>query len=196
MSEPPASNEVEPTPEVFIRAVVVFYSLMVIAGFAWTWARGLPPIHLAWRGGSLAWWLQLLIGVGFGLVVVQLGKIIERRFEFARRLSDELTTLIPALNIQEVVIAAFFSSIAEEVFFRGAMQDALGFWLTAAAFMVVHGFFERRYMWWMIFAGVMGMAFGWMMLALGTLIAPVAAHFTINAINLRILVLRRREVAL
>lgn len=168
----------------FLPAVVVFYGLLAAAAFAWMWLRDEPLRRLLAPGRSAGLGLEVAVGVGFGAAVVGIGHLVERRFEFARRLTADIRELLPELSTLDVVGAAVFSSVAEELFFRGAMQDAIGFWITAAIFAIVHGFFERRFLAWMAFAAVVGLALGAMTLWLGTLLAPILAHFTINALNL------------
>ncbi len=178
----------------FVRAVVVFYGLMGVSGALWMWLRSEPMRRLlvpdAAPAGTL---LQVVVGLGFGLAVVGSGDVMERNFAFARDLSEELARLIPNLSAPGVAIVAFFSSVGEELFFRGAMQDALGLWITALLFGIVHGFFDRRFLWWMAFALLIGIAFGVMTDWLGSLLAPTLAHFTINALNLQRLIDSRAE---
>ena len=126
-----------------------------------------------------------------------LGRIAERRFEHVRKLGAELMELLPPLSAADIAVAAAASSLAEEVFFRGVMQHAWGIWPTVAVFSVVHGFFHPKYWVWMAFAGLMGVAFGYATHLLGSVLAGVVAHFTINYVNLHRLERKRRlaEVA-
>ncbi len=179
----------------FLPAAVVFYSLLGATAYVWMWLRGEPAARVFAPGVSAGVGLQVFVGVAVGAGVVFLGRVMEKRFEFARRLSAELKELLPPLRTSDIVLVAAFSSLGEELFFRGAMQDALGFWITAIAFAIVHGFFDRKFLVWMVFAGLMALVFGYMTIALGTILAPTIAHFTINAVNLRYLVDRPTEAA-
>ena len=181
----------------FIIAAVGFYGATTAIAVVWMWLRGEPVIRVVVPApsGLESIPMQAAIGAIFGLVVVGLGRLMEARLEFARKLSAELAGLLPPLSLAGVAVAAVTSSVAEELLFRGALQDQLGqthlsVWVVAILFAVVHGFFERRFLWWMVFAGLMGLAFGYMVLLLGGLLAPIVAHFTINFINLRSLRLR------
>lgn len=186
----------------FIVAAVGFYGATMAIALVWMWLRGEPMVRVLVPGltGRQGVPAQAAIGALFGLMVVGLGRVMEAKLEFARRLSAELAGLLPPLSLGGVAVAAVTSSVAEEMLFRGALQDQLGqthlsVWVVAILFGVVHGFFERRFLWWMIFAGLMGLAFGYMVLLLGGLLAPIVAHFTINFINLRSLSQRRTPEA-
>lgn len=174
----------------FLPAVVIFYGVFAIAALVWMWVRGEPLARAVTPGEPSGALLEVGIGAGFGLLVVVVGRIMERRFEFARSLSDHLAQMIPGLTTSGIAVVAVASSLGEELLFRGAMQDAWGLWPTAAIFAIVHGFFDRKLIVWMVFAGVMGVAFGYMTRELGTITAPVVAHFTINYVNLHLLIQR------
>ncbi|MFT5430089.1 MAG: membrane protease YdiL (CAAX protease family) [Myxococcota bacterium] len=189
MSTPPPPQ----TEREFIGSAVGFYAFMGAVAALWMWLRGEPIGRLLTPGTPLggddpAIWLQILVGVGFGLVVAWVSQKMSQHLEFARKLSQEIRLMLPELSLGGVAVAAVTSSVGEELLFRGAMQDHLGFWVTAIIFAIVHGFFDRRYLAWMGFAGLMGLAFGLMTLWMGTLVAPVLAHFTVNFINLNHLV--------
>ena len=177
-----------PVDHGFVPSALGFYALLGVMGVGWMWLRGEPQTRTWIRSEQHDAWVQALTGITFGLVVVALGQVAERHLEVARRLSREIRTLLPPLGPMEIAIIAVVSSLGEELFFRGAMQDHIGLWLTAGVFAIMHGFFDRRYLLWVAFAGIMGLAFGLMTLVFGTLLAPVLAHFTINFANLSLLV--------
>ena len=179
-------------------AVVGFYGALTGIAVCWTWLRGArvedllaPGTSSGWgigdllaSGTSSGWGIEFALGMGVGLAVVVAGRLGHRLFAPIRRLSSEIRELLPRLKTWDVVLMAVTSGIGEELLFRGAMQSAWGFWPTVILFSVVHGFFIRRYWAWMAFAAVAGVLFGWMVLATGTLLAPILAHATINGLNL------------
>jgi uncharacterized protein len=76
------------------------------------------------------------------------------------------------------------SGFAEELFFRGAVQGAIG-WLPATlAFALLHTGPGRAFRLWTLFALLAGLLFGALMELRGNLLGPVVAHFLVNAVNL------------
>ena len=83
---------------------------------------------------------------------------------------------------------AVSSAIGEEIFFRGALQPLLGFWITAALFGLLHGGTSRRFRVWTIFAVAAGLLLGWLATYTENLLAPILCHMTINYFNLHLVV--------
>lgn len=169
----------------FTVSVIAFYLVLGFAAWGWVALRGLPWTRLVVPGAPSGLALEVGVGVGFGLLVVWIGGVLERRIGALRRLAQRLQEMLPHLSDRDIVVAAIASSVSEELFFRGAMQGALGFWVTAAVFAVAHGGLVPGLRAWVVFAGVMGLVFGGMVLWLGTLTAPICAHAVINGLNLR-----------
>jgi uncharacterized protein len=88
---------------------------------------------------------------------------------------------------------ALLSGFAEELFFRGAVQGSLGLWLGTAIFALVHTGPHRSFRLWTAFAAVAGLLFGGLFAWRGSLLAPIAAHVLVNAVNLRELSRRFEE---
>lgn len=177
----------------YVAGVFGFYLMLGLAAYGWVAIRGVAASRLVAPGTAAGWPVELPVGLAFGLLVVAVGRILDRRYELARRLSDELRSMIPPMSGSAIAVTAVASSVGEELFFRGAMQDALGIWPTVAIFAVLHGLFIQRLRAWMVFAGLVGIAFGWMVEVLGTILAPIIAHFTINYMNLHALQRGRDE---
>lgn len=77
------------------------------------------------------------------------------------------------------------SGFAEELFFRGAVQGSWGFVWATLLFALMHTGPDRAFRLWTLFALLAGALFGGLMLWRGNLLAPVTAHFVVNAVNLR-----------
>jgi membrane protease YdiL (CAAX protease family) len=168
-------------------SVIGFYGVLSLVALGWLWLRGVPPHRLLTPGEPASLARELAVGVGFGLIVVILSQWAEHKIAAVSRLSNEIRELLPPLDRADIAIIALTSGIGEELFFRGAMQDAWGLWSTVLLFTIVHGFFIRRYWLWMVFAAIIAVAFGFMVVELGSLVAPSIAHITINYFNLHAL---------
>ena len=77
------------------------------------------------------------------------------------------------------------SGFAEELFFRGAVQGSWGFVWATLLFALMHTGPDPAFRLWTLFALLAGALFGGLMLWRGNLLAPVTAHFVVNAVNLR-----------
>ena len=94
------------------------------------------------------------------------------------------------LGVPDALLLAAASGLAEEMFFRGALQPRVGLVVASALFGVLHFAPRRELLPWTVFAVVMGFVLGWLFAWSGSLLAPVIAHTVINAVNLPLLVRR------
>ena len=143
-------------------------------------------------GGSYA--LRLLVSLGLGLVlavaVVAMTPVFVERARWARALHEELAEMIHVLSPSEIMVLALSSGIAEELFFRGAMQPVLGLLLSSAIFGLVHVGPRKVFLAWIAWAFVMGVLFGLIFELTGVLWGPVLAHVWINQRNMTYIRLR------
>ncbi|MDE0886219.1 MAG: CPBP family intramembrane metalloprotease [Myxococcota bacterium] len=125
------------------------------------------------------------LGAGLALVVVSLGWAWASRT--GRALASELAALMGPLGVPNALLLALASGLAEEMFFRGALQPRAGLWLASFLFACVHFVPRRPLLPWTLFAAAAGLVFGWLFEWTGNLIAPITAHVVVNAVNLPLL---------
>jgi hypothetical protein len=169
----------------------VAYGVLLAIAILWAWLRGDRPLFELPAPMEPAW--SALIGTAAGLLVALLSQLTVSRFTWARRLEEEFARILGPLTMFEVVLLALLSGVAEEAFFRGAMQPSLGFVLTSLIFGLLHIGPSKTYLPWTVMALAMGFALGAMYIWTGTLIAPILCHFLINTINLRRIALKARR---
>tara|TARA_Y100000588_G_C13645547_1_gene665657 strand:- start:228 stop:575 length:348 start_codon:yes stop_codon:yes gene_type:complete len=99
-------------------------------------------------------------------------------------MEEEFRSLLRDQPFWTVPLLALFSSLGEEIFFRGALQDVTGVWGQAVVFGLMHFPFSRKMWAWPFFAFGMGLVFGWVTIGTGTLWCAVVAHGTINSLNM------------
>ncbi len=162
----------------------VFYALMFAAALVWGAIEGRAPVFAP--GAREADWLaDPALGVAVGLVIVGASSLITRFTSWGERTSRMLGEMVGPVSLGEAVWLALASGIAEELLFRGAMQPQLGWVATSLLFGLAHLAPRRELLAWTgmaVLAGfVLGALFDWT----GNVLAPIAAHFTVNAINLR-----------
>jgi membrane protease YdiL (CAAX protease family) len=180
------------------RATVVasFYLALALAGFLWHavaeenndfWrAADVTPLELLWTP---------VLGVAFGLAVVFGFRVLERRFRWLPALHAEFRSILGRPSGRELLLLAAASAVGEEIFFRAAMLDAWGPWVSSLVFALLH-VPPRRELWpWTGSAGLLGLALAWLTIWTGNLGPAVAAHFVINMINLGYITRRAPAIA-
>ncbi len=183
--------------------VSIFYAVMALVAWLladvwldldmWRWSAERPDRHPL---------LGLGLGASTGLVCVVISQLLDRHVSWARRLGEAFKTMLGPLTTWQIFVIAVTSSVAEEVLFRGFLQQAIalrlldGFDLalpisilgSSLLFGAMHIGPERRtFMPWTIMAIVMGVVFALMYWWSGNLVAPIVAHFTINFLNLTLM---------
>jgi membrane protease YdiL (CAAX protease family) len=184
-------------PPPIVRLALVFYAALFAA--AVLWAR-LAQHPLGWASAEAAQrGVDPLVDVGagaaLGLAMVAASGAWTRATRTGERLARALAAAVGRLGARECWLLALASGVAEEAFFRGAMQPRLGLVATSLVFALAH-FAPRRDLWpWTAFSLVAGLALGALFEATGNLVAPVVAHVVVNGVNLRILVREYLEPA-
>lgn len=124
-----------------------------------------------------------LLVTATALVVVLLGSawILEKTLPSFRYASSLLEQALSQFNITLpfAFALAALSSLAEEIFFRGALMPIIGVWGQALLFGLLHPMPRRAWIY-MVFTFVAGVCFGYATLWAGSLIPAILAHFVIN----------------
>lgn len=165
------------------------YSGMALGAVVLSAGRGDPDLYRL-DESKPAMWLLLspAVGVLVGLAFVALTRVAVVRFAWAKGLHRSFHDLLGPLATRDIVILAAASSIGEEFLFRGALQPWIGILPQAALFALLHVGPGKRFVPWTASALVMGLAFGAIGDVTGNLGGAIAAHFTINFLNLRYIV--------
>jgi uncharacterized protein len=164
--------------------IIGLYGTLSVAGLAVGAVRGDWDIYRLPNSTPLRLLLSPLIGVAIGLAVVFLSRLSVHRFDWARRLHRDFRGLLGNLSARDCFILAAASSVGEELFFRGALLPWIGLVPSTIIFALLHIGPGLRYLPWTVTALVVGFGFGGLHLGLGDLGAPIAAHFTVNFLNL------------
>ncbi len=138
--------------------------------------------------GLKALWLQIVIGVAFGIITAKAGwQIVE--LPLLQKTKVFFTQIIKPLNLSviEIILISICAGIGEEMFFRGVVQPVLGIWATALLFVLLHGYLNPFNMpltyygiYMVVVIGVMGLFteyFG--------IVSAMMAHAVIDFILLR-----------
>ena len=166
------------------------YTPLGAVGFAWAWlARGsaLHSADRAWLSADPR--IALLAGCVLALIIVAVTvwstRVLVARTQWARTLHRELRVTLVGTSAGQLALLAGLSAIAEELFFRAALQPAVGLVAASLAFGVVHVSPRGTGIAWTLWAMVMGLVFGALFLASGHVVVPILAHALINYENMQ-----------
>lgn len=175
-----------------LRLAALFYLGMALLALAINYLRGASLVPLAWTPRLFPALVAAALMTAATLLVSIYGS--RRGWAWIRDLEAIFRKTLGPLELREVLVLAFASGVAEELFFRGALQpalahatgsDAFGLLLTTTAFALVHTGPDRALRAWVPFAFVIGFFLGAVTLASGNILPAVACHVTVNAVNLR-----------
>jgi membrane protease YdiL (CAAX protease family) len=133
---------------------------------------------------------DLLAGLLAAGVVILLSDRVTQMTRWGEALARELGALLGRPTLAQGIALALMSGVAEEAFFRGALQPAIGLVGASLLFGLAHFVPRRELLPWTGFSIAVGFLLGILFDATGNLVAPIVAHVVINAVNLRILTAR------
>ncbi|MFZ5897179.1 MAG: CPBP family intramembrane glutamic endopeptidase [Myxococcota bacterium] len=130
---------------------------------------------------------SLALGLGLGALVVVITRRLVERTTWAQELANALRPFARGLSGAGIVVVALFSSLGEELLFRGLLVPGLGLWLSSLLFGGMHQMKGPSRWAWVGWASVVGLLFGVVFVSTGSLLGPIAAHALINGFNLNYL---------
>ena len=169
-----------------LLTVVAIHHLYFGEALATLWlSKVYPPTHLEQSSYLLE--LDILIGSITGGLVVQLSRLLSKVTTWANKLNQEFSVYFTEFSSLYLSSLAVMSALAEEVIFRGWLQNYLGLVWTSIIFGLLHIPPQRSHWPWTLSALIMGFAFGALYEWRASVTAPFIAHFTINYFNLHAL---------
>ncbi len=179
------------TPREWLRFSGLLYAVAVVVSVLWR--RGLRDASIFFASEESAqeginWLSDGGVGLFAGLLMVFLSRELMERLEAGKTLGRTLAEALGSLSLVHTTLLALFSSIGEEFFFRGALQPEVGLVAASLLFGMAHFLPRREFLFWTLFACVAGLLLGALYIGTGNLLAPIVAHFTVNALNLPYLV--------
>lgn len=176
----------------FFKAAWLFYLVLAIAGVIWL---GVQRGNLDWALflSPQTWIRDLALGLASGAALIFLWRLGRRFSAGMRELENLIGQAIGPVEPDQAIVLAIISGFAEELFFRGAMQQSWGPWVTTTIFALVHTSRGKAYRWWTLFALLAGGLFAALTHFTGNLTAAIVGHGLVNAVNLRFLLETRDE---
>jgi membrane protease YdiL (CAAX protease family) len=159
------------------------YFAMIGAGALWLWQRerlaALPQAAL----GEHGLWVAAASGLSAGLLGSAVLALASRANAGVRACEQRIGAVLGTLRDAGLIALSMLSAVAEEFFFRLAVQDALGLPIAVALYVVLNtgpGFWS-----WAPVALGFGLLFGAMVDSGLGLLAATVAHAVVNYLSLR-----------
>lgn len=183
--EPASTALPPPRPQRLVWLSLWFYAGLTALAMAWRW--GIRGESLLFAGGEtrIDWPRDLLAGAAAAAAVILLSALATRHTRLGRDLARALAAAIGPLALRDCVVLAAVSAVGEEALFRGALQPEIGWVAASLVFALAHLVPRRELLPWSVFSFAAGLLLGFLYAFTGNLVAPVVAHFGINAVNLR-----------
>lgn len=128
---------------------------------------------------------QILLGISLAVITLLLWALGSRKLQSIRHLEQGIAEILGKLNIWQITLIAMCSGIVEEVLFRATLQPMYGLVWTSIFFGILHFPFDRKLLFYPVFATIMGFILGYVtILNHGSITTAITAHVCINMINL------------
>jgi len=192
------------TSESLILLAVLFEGGLGVLALALGWWLACPPLEtLRWTGGAF--------GVGAAAALPMIGLLLAtvrfRMWPFSDvlRVVDELLApLFRDCRLVDLAVISILAGLGEEMLFRGLIQQWVagwvagpsGPWVGLAAAAVLFGLAHAITPGYVVLAGLMGLYLGWVWIASGNLLAPIATHAVYDFVALVYLAKWRRPPAI
>lgn len=183
--EPERDPELPPEPEpgLLLATGVVLYGAMAVAALVWLWWRdrldALPQQAIGRHGPLLASGVGLVAGVVAAAATAWATPRIERLRDVMSTAQRLFAKTGEGVGIAFVLIAA----IAEELFFRLAVQDAFGLFGSVAAYTLLH--MTVGGMRWLYLPVLHALLLGGIVQSGFGLLGSTTAHAILNHLSLR-----------
>jgi membrane protease YdiL (CAAX protease family) len=189
MDDPTPDADRAPSGSSWVRLALIFYGALFAVALLWSAWVGEPLFGTSVAAGASDFGgiRDLGAGVLAGGIVIALSHQLTQHTRMGGDLSRALGEMLGDVTTGQCLVLALASGIAEEAFFRGALQPQVGFIAASLIFGLAHFVPRRDLIPWTGFAVLAGFLLGWLFEVTGNLLAPITAHVLINAVNLRLL---------
>jgi hypothetical protein len=168
--------------KVHLFYAILFYGFIGGAGAIWIHFTSPQPLSELFQVRDRA--LTYGLGIGCGMGVAAASWVMVRLSRPAQLLEREFGMLLGSQSVWEIAALAVLSGLAEEIAFRGALQQMVGLWMASVIFAAAHPPLNSRLAAWPVFAFLVGLLMGFELEWTGSLWAPVLTHIVINFVNL------------
>ena len=170
----------------FLLVALLFYSFLGAAGIVWAYAaRGEWLLSFSAERPYLGY-EALLLFTTLGLHIL-FDIVGPRKVPAIARFWNTLHRSLGPLRNSSILLLALLSAYSEELFFRGALQPAIGFIGATVLFALSHFPPQKSMLIWPFYALVMGAVLGLLRILGGDIYSAVLLHFLANTASLYLL---------
>jgi membrane protease YdiL (CAAX protease family) len=167
------------------------YAILLAIALLWI----LVQKRLSWQlflGFELDNYVRLaLMTLGASGFLIALSLYCSRNFQWAQQLEEQFCRVLVPLRLWEIATLGILSGVAEETFFRGAVQPAFGLIPASLAFGLAHLIPRNPFWHWSLYAAFAGFVLGCLFELTNHLLPAITAHSLTNFVL--IVVLNRRH---
>jgi membrane protease YdiL (CAAX protease family) len=172
----------EPEPRLVLSAGLVVYGAMGVAALVWLWWRDrlvtLPEQAVGHHGPFLA----SAVGLVTGLVGAAAMAWAVRRQPALRQMSSLVQRLFARTGESVGIAFVLIAALAEELFFRLAVQDAFGLLGSVAIYVLLNSSLGGV---WLVFCALHALVLGTIVQQGFGLLGSTTAHAILNYLSLR-----------
>ncbi len=172
-----------PDPLLVLGLAVLVYGALVVAALVWLWCRertgAIAELSIGRFGPLAASGAGLAIGVAFAAAYGWARSVLRADSELHANVERMFTQWDERVGIAFAILAAF----AEELFFRLAVQDALGLSGSVTVYVLLN--LRLVGVRWMAFTFAHAVALGGLVELGGGLLGSTSAHAVFNYLSLR-----------
>lgn len=180
MTEP---DDELPDPRLSTTVGGCLYTVLLLGGIAWLWSRDRLEILRTQAIGEHGAPIAALVGLGTGVAGAALVAALSRRLPFLRDLEAKARGMFATMAEAPLLALVLAGALAEEVFFRLAVQDAFGLAGSVACYVLLN---STTAGWrWIPIAALHATALGLLMQSGFGLLGSTTANAVLNHLSLR-----------
>lgn len=179
MNEAPS----EPEPQVSLVGGGMVYGLLLAAGLVWLSLRDRGSQLATMAIGERGPWVGSAVGLAVGVAFAFAFGMVSRRSKGLQGIEAQVRTLFARVGDMAAMAFLLVGAIAEEVFFRLAVQDAIGLFGSVATYVLVNSSIAGLRM--VPFTALHALVLGLLVQQGFGLLASTTAHAIMNYLSLR-----------
>lgn len=170
---------------------IKIYGVLFVLALVWIYFQGRLSPELFFDPRVEALPRLILLTLGASSSMVALSVYCSRNFAWAQELEAEFAKFLVPMKLWEIAAIGLLSGVVEEIFFRGALQAAVGLIPASLVFGLAH-FVPRHPFWnWSLYAAFAGFLLGCLFELTHHLLPVMMAHGLTNFVL--IVILNRRH---